>query len=242
MRNLRVLNYFGSKVAAARHYPAPRHELIIEPFAGGAGYALLHHTRDVILVDANPDVIDAWKWLIAATPADVRALPLLAPGQDVRSLGLPRGAMLLIAWCLNQGATPSWHLCSWGVHHYHTAACYWGPRRREQTAELCSRVSHWQAFQGSYADLPNACATWFIDPPYVGAGRYYRHHAIDYAHLAAWCRERDGQVIACEAAGAAWLPFAPLRTATAARACATGEGARRRYGEVIWTQEVTHDR
>ena len=37
-----VLNYFGSKVSTAHKYPAPKHDLIIEPFAGGAGYSLCH--------------------------------------------------------------------------------------------------------------------------------------------------------------------------------------------------------
>jgi len=32
--------YYGGKWRAAPRYPAPRHDLIIEPFAGAAGYAM----------------------------------------------------------------------------------------------------------------------------------------------------------------------------------------------------------
>lgn len=37
-----VLNYFGSKVSVAHKYPPPKHDIIIEPFAGGAGYSLCY--------------------------------------------------------------------------------------------------------------------------------------------------------------------------------------------------------
>jgi hypothetical protein len=47
--------YFGGKKALARHYPAPLHNRIIEPFAGSAGYSLWHATADteVILVERD---------------------------------------------------------------------------------------------------------------------------------------------------------------------------------------------
>ena len=63
---------------------------------------------------------------------------------------------------------------------------------------------------GSYEDIQNQPATWFIDPPYQKMGFYYKHKDIDYNHLSEWCLSRDGQIIVCENEGADWLPFEPL--------------------------------
>src|SRR5690606_4564477 len=90
-------------------------------------------------------------------------------------------------------------------------------------------IRHWIVFEGSYADLPNAPATWFVDPPYNNrAGSLYTFGSggIDYSHLGAWCREREGQVIVCENDGADWLPFAPFADARAYRT--------QRSREVVW--------
>jgi site-specific DNA-adenine methylase len=237
VRNVRALNYFGSKVASAHRYPAPKYPVVIEPFAGGAGYSLLHSSKCILLSDTNPDVVDAWQYLIGAGPEEIRALPLLAPGQDVRELGLPRGPTLLIAWCTNLTAHPSWRLSSWGEKHFARSACFWGPRRREQMARVAGRVKHWSVRCASYEECRDSEATWFVDPPYQASGHRYPHASIDYAALAQWCRTRRGQVIVCETEGADWLPFWRLRTGTAARACPVGGGTRRRYLELIWTNE-----
>jgi 16S rRNA G966 N2-methylase RsmD len=60
-----------------------------------------------------------------------------------------------------------------------------------------------------YNAIPNFSATWFIDPPYEGAGKHYKMGSslIDYNRLGEWCKTRDGQVIVCENSGASWLPF-----------------------------------
>lgn len=42
-------SYFGGKWRDTPRLPAPKHPTIIEPFAGSAGYALRHYTRDVVL-------------------------------------------------------------------------------------------------------------------------------------------------------------------------------------------------
>lgn len=76
-------------------------------------------------------------------------------------------------------------------------------------------IRHWTIHHGSYQDLDVAGeATWFVDPPYQLMGRHYTHGSkgIDFAELGAWCKSRPGQVIACEAAGATWLPFRELAT------------------------------
>ena len=34
-----LFKWFGSKWSASKHYPRPLYDTIVEPFAGGAGYA-----------------------------------------------------------------------------------------------------------------------------------------------------------------------------------------------------------
>lgn len=93
-------------------------------------------------------------------------------------------------------------------HREHTgAAVGWSDRKRANIARQCDAVSHWRVQHGTYRDAPDINATWFVDPPYKGAGKYYKHSNVDYADLAGWCRERVGQTIVCEGPGADWLPF-----------------------------------
>jgi hypothetical protein len=232
-RNLRAINIFGSKVANAHRYPPPEHETIVEPFAGGAGYSLLHWRHRVILVDADPLIAGVWRYLISTDPADVERLPTIAPGQDVGDLDCCEGGRLLISWCINQTATPCRKLSSWGV--YHTGrACYWGPARRTQAALIAAHVKHWQMFRGNYDQAPDGEATWFVDPPYQDGGRAYRCHVLDYPSLALWCRARRGQVIVCERRGADWLPFRPLYQAPSAH---PQRGTRKRCAEALWSNK-----
>lgn len=235
MPNQRVLNYFGSKVLNARRYPPPEHGTIIEPFAGGAGYSLLYPDREVVLVDRSPDVTDAWSWLIQASPKDVLALPLLEPKQPIRELDIPRGAKLLIGWSCGQTLTPMPYLSSWAEYHNaRGAGCYWGPVRRARMAELVPRIRHWMVFRGSYRQLRDVRATWFVDPPYVGC-RPYPHDDVVHEDLAVWCRERRGQTIVCERAGATWLPFRPLYESPTSKRYL--EGASQRCKEAVWTND-----
>ena len=84
----------------------------------------------------------------------------------------------------------------------------WGqPARRRIARDVC-RIRHWQVIEGDYTAAPDIEATWFIDPPYqTAAGRYYKHQPGDFAALGAWTSTRQGQVIACDQAGADWLPW-----------------------------------
>jgi site-specific DNA-adenine methylase len=68
-------SYYGSKWSLGRHYPAPSHGTIVEPFAGSAGYALFHSDRRVLLVDSDPVVAGLWQYLIRASAAEIRSLP-----------------------------------------------------------------------------------------------------------------------------------------------------------------------
>jgi hypothetical protein len=234
-KNRRAINVFGSKVSNAYRYPAPRHDTIIEPFAGGAGYSLLHSHLDVVLADVRPAIVEVWRYLIRAAPEAVLALPLIKPEQKVAELDCDEGGKRLISWCLNQGPHPATRPSSWA--NYHTAkgaASYWSEARRKQCAEIAGRIGHWSVEQCSYEEFGNYEATWFIDPPYADLPRVYQTPALDYPRLGEWCRLRIGQVIACERVGASWLPFEPLYSSPTARRF--GDGTSKSCNEAVWTK------
>src|SRR5690606_36487887 len=53
--------YYGGKWRdTPKHYTAPKHDLIVEPFAGSAGYALRYYNRDVVLVERDPILVTVW--------------------------------------------------------------------------------------------------------------------------------------------------------------------------------------
>lgn len=223
-------SYYGGKWRdAPKHYAPPAHDLIIEPFAGSAGYSLRHPYRDVLLVDSDPTVIGIWRWLIGADPDEVRALPDIEPGMTLDDIDAPSDAVNLIGFWLNKGSsTPKRTPSAWmrsGIR----PGSFWGARVREVIASQLPAIRHWQAECGSYWMAPDIEATWFIDPPYQHAGKHYRHGSagIDYTALAAWCRDRLGQVIVCEGTGADWLPFAQIADIKTTRM--------QRSNELAWT-------
>lgn len=230
-RPQRVFNYFGSKVAAAKHYPAPKHDKIIEPFAGGAGYSLFHREKQVHLVDLNPDVIDAWLWLIKASAEEVRKLPLLTPGEAIPA-SLTRGQKLVLGWATSLvSASPQRILVPSSAK---VPNSFWGENRREALASLVDQIRHWTAKCCSYEEIKNEKATWFIDPPYFGdVGQLYPFSDVNYEKLAEFCSSRKGQVIVCEGPEAVWLPFRPSHETPGALSPSTGR--RDRSTERIWT-------
>lgn len=205
--------YYGGKWRAAPHYSVPHYNEIIEPFAGSAGYSLRYPDCDVLLVDEDLNVLNTWRYLLSTTPAEIRDLPDLVNDQCVDDLDVPDGAKLLIGWWLNKGCSaPCKRPSKWMRAGGHTNS-FWGPTIRERIASQLPRIKHWRVQEGSYTWVHNRPATWFIDPPYEGAGKRYRHGSKDlcYRSLAKWCLEREGQIIVCENVGADWLPFKPWR-------------------------------
>jgi site-specific DNA-adenine methylase len=235
----KVMSYYGSKYILARHYPTPRHPLIIEPFAGGAAYSLHHPEREVHLYDLNEKVCGVWDYIIRATPQEIIALPLLGAEDTVDALPahLPQEARWMIGWWIKYAlSAPCKSFSTNGKSSLaQLSASVWGERRRAYIAQTASRIKHWRVTNASYESVANTPATWFVDPPYAcKAGRRYTHHAVDFPALAEWCREREGQVIVCENSDSpAWLPF------TAFREC-VGAQERKRTMEVWWTNTGEH--
>lgn len=202
-------SYYGSKWRAAPRYPVPRFDTIIEPFAGSAGYSLRYPSRRVVLVDSDPVIARLWRWLIAAQPGEILALPDLEADQRVDDLRICQEARWLIGFWVAKGTTRPRPARSAWMRRGHRPEQYWGPAIRQRLAAQVAFIRHWQVIEGDYTGSPTVTATWFIDPPYQRAGVHYRHGSagINYKALALWCRGRSGQTMVCEAIGADWLPF-----------------------------------
>ena len=48
-----LFKWFGSKWQSAKRYPPPQYTLIVEPYAGGAGYSLNYCERAVLAGDSG---------------------------------------------------------------------------------------------------------------------------------------------------------------------------------------------
>ena len=202
------INYYGAKFRNGNMYPNPSCDVIVEPFAGGAGYSLRHWQKKVFLYEKNQLLVEMWKWLIAASEEDVMSLPIDFDHLD--AIDAPTGAKTLIGFCLNTGTvTPCKTRSKW-ANQYTESEQFWGQKRRKRIASQVNLIKHWECyFVSDYTDIPNTFATWFIDPPYQKQGTYYTHGSqdIDFAHLSNWCHMRSGELIVCEQDGADWMEW-----------------------------------
>lgn len=196
-----------------RNYPEPRHDVIVEPFAGSAGYSLRYHTRKVVLCEIDPTIAGIWEYLIRVAPSEILSIPDVPMDGTVDELKVPIEAKALVGMWLNRGvARPRKSPSKWmrdGIR----PGSFWGDRVRRTIASQLDHIRHWKIYNRSFEKAPEfGEATWFIDPPYVGAGCHYRYGPSDlrFDEIAAWCRSRPGQTIVCENEGATWLPFRHL--------------------------------
>jgi hypothetical protein len=229
-------SYFGAKHRAAPRYPRPEHPLIVEPFAGAAGYATAYYRRNVILVEKNPIVAGIWRFLIGAKPKDILDIPLLKDGQRVPELDTHQAAKWLVGFWVNAAVpTPHHVLSTWGRLN---PSRFWGATVRARIAAQVEGIKHWTLIEGSYQEAPNVPATWFVDPPYQVAGERYACSSkdIDFPALGAWCKSRKGLTMVCENEGADWLPFVPFFDMSGA---GRENGTRKKSVEALWIQRTT---
>jgi hypothetical protein len=218
-----MFSYFGSKSKIVNLYPAPKYDLIIEPFAGSARYSLKYFERDVVLVDKYKVIIDVWKYLQQASEKDILDLPIVKQGESITSFNLSYAEKLFLGFVIKGGDTsPAL-----------TAGSFTGinvARNLRNISRQLFKIRHWKFIHGTYECLQNTQATWFIDPPYFKGCEHYRHSTkqIDFESLAEWCKKRNGQAIVCENDSANWLPFLPLRKM---------RGSMKTTYEVFWTNE-----
>lgn len=204
-------SYYGSKSKVVHLYPPPLHNKIIEPFAGTAQYALRWFERDVLILDKYELLVKIWRWLQKCSEADILGLPMLKPGESVDDYHWDCDeAKWLVGLIITGGPTsPKKQASRWKTVIRPNTQRY----KLRLIAGSLFKIRHWTILHGTYEDIPNQVATWFIDPPYQHGGEYYtvNNRTIDYPALARWCQARAGQVIVCENMKANWLPFYPVR-------------------------------
>lgn len=200
--------FYGGKYRAAPYYPKPIHNIINEPFAGGAGYSIRNYSKNIILNDVDPVIFGVWHYLINSDYKEIMSLPIDI--EHIDELNVNQEAKWLIGFWLNKATTrPGKQFSSWSSSRPNS---FWGSVIRERIASQVSYIKHWKIYNKNYLDIDNNNATWFIDPPYNNkAGSHYKHHKINYTELGNWSKNRNGQIIVCEQLGANWLPFEYFR-------------------------------
>lgn len=122
------------------------------------------------------------------------------------------------------------YTCRWGDNDHYIGPFTFAVDRRyrsftivlssgdddDRLAQQVGLIKHWRIIEGDYRCAPGTTATWFIDPPYADQGKQYPKQVQDFAALARWCQDRQGQVMVCESEGAKWLPFQPITTVAGA--------------------------
>jgi site-specific DNA-adenine methylase len=210
-----VFYYYGGKRRLARFYPPPKHDVVVEPFAGSAAYSV-HHLREglverAILVEKDPRVCEIWNQLLAMEPDEVLAYAIPKDGDRTSDF------LVMTSACSNRIARTA----EMTVTKRMPVVL---ERMFKQIAAVLPHVKgRVQVIEGDYTKAPDVEATWFVDPPYHVNGRPQQRgmgyaegcnsDSLDYEVLAGWCRRRPGQKIVCEQAGAKWLPFEHLRWA-----------------------------
>lgn len=224
-----MFSYLGSKKRIARLYPSPKRNVVIEPFAGAAGYSTHHNIDKAILFDIDENVYNCWKFIIESGKFNgepIRELPLLEYGEEVPDIF---GKELIGFWCRRASDTPRNKLASWSVKYPNG---FWGEYQRERLANDSVKCASWEIYNEQYTEADGIIGSWFIDPPYELAGRYYKHPFNNYSDLSEFAKRQKDQVIVCEEVTdkhkPIWMDFHPL--------CKTHlTTQRRRAQELMWT-------
>ena len=204
-------SYYGAKTNIVDHYPPPKFDKIIEPFAGSARYALKYFDRDVLLVDKYDVIIKIWKWLQQCSPNDILGLPNLKYGDKVDSVNYD---------CIEARYLMGF-LCGFSTSSPRKSVTIKLKQRpnfinftKKKIAANLFKIKHWKVRRTSYEKIVNQEATWFIDPPYKKGGDHYPCGSQDlsFDHLAKWARSRTGQAIVCECGAANWMDFKLMKS------------------------------
>jgi 16S rRNA G966 N2-methylase RsmD len=205
-------SYYGSKGQIADLYPPPIEPKIIEPFAGSAKYALRYWQREVLLIDKYPVIVNLWKWLQQCSPNDILKLPRkMESGDRVSNYKYDHEqCKILMGFLVGRAVqAPRDKIADRNAIMRPNNLNFY----LKKIAGDLHKIKHWKIELGSYEDLPNEKATWFIDPPYQFGGHVYpmSNKFIDYPALAKWSAERKGQIIVCENTKADWMDFKPMK-------------------------------
>lgn len=220
-----MFSYYGSKSKIVNHYPPPKFQKIIEPFAGSARYSLKYFDRDILLVDKYEVIVNTWKWLQGCSPNDIKKLPVMKLGETLDDFDLTKEEKVFMGFVVQQGTT--------GLRKTVSSYAVDGIKSNlESIASQLFKIKHWQIRQDSYENIANETATWFIDPPYQFGGHEYKcsNKNIDFKQLSNWSIGRMGQVIVCENTKADWMDFKPM---------VEMQGAMFKTTEAIWSNYPT---
>ena len=224
--------YGGKWRVAHRLYPAPTRSVIIEPFAGAAGYSVRYAHLKVRLYDANPKICALWNYLIRVTPSEILGLPIV--GNHVDDLHVVQEAEYLIGFWWNKASAEPHNMPSSRFKEGTRPNSHWGTVIRGRIARQVEYIRHWTITEADYQTIENTNATWFIDPPYNNsAGKHYSHQVGSYDDLAQFCLEREGQVIVCEQDGADWFPFTSIGRIMSNK----GPRGKSTSAEAVWIRE-----
>lgn len=224
-------SYYGSKGKIVDKYPEPKHNLIIEPFAGSARYSLKYFENDIILYDKYDVIVRLWHWLQQCSPKDILSLPKMMPGETTDNFNFDCiEAKWLMGFMVQQGVNAPRKTVSKVFGNGKMDLLI--ERDKKRIAENLYKIKHWKIFYGEYYQIPNKLATWFIDPPYQHGGEYYHSSVnnshIDFKSLAKWSESRLGQKMVCENSKADWMDFKYLSDLA---------GSKNRTTEVMWYKE-----
>lgn len=227
-----MFSYYGSKSKIVNYYPPPKHNRIIEPFAGSARYSLKYWENDVLIVDKFETVVNVWKWLQKCSYNDIVKLPQLTKGMDIRTLNLTGEELNFVGFMAGvaQGK-PRMKVSPFAAIHFEKTR----KSKYETIAEQLHKIRHWKIKCDDYRNIENIEATWFIDPPYQFGGQHqyqFNNKLIDFMKLGEWCKSRNGQVLVCENTKADWLPFTPMKII---QGCANSFTT-----EAIWSNHKTN--
>lgn len=223
-------SYYGSKKSIIDYYPPPKFDKVIEPFVGAGPYSLKYWDRDITIMDKYEIVYRIWKWLQECEISDIEKLPhFMTPDDNLNNYTFDsEEAKLMMGFIITKGVErPRFKPTE--------RATISRPNTINFTLNKIKnnlyKIKHWTILHGSYIDLKNEKATWFIDPPYQFGGHAYVENKIDFNHLADWCKTREGQVIVCENTKADWLPFVPM---------IDNRGTYKTTTEAIWSNYKTN--
>ena len=223
-------SYYGSKTNIINLYPPPKEDKIIEPFAGTARYALKYFYKDVLLVDKYEVIIKIWKWLQKCSPNDILSLPRFKYGDNINDFNYEcEEQRFLIGFLIGFGFTDPRKSATPRLRNRPNAMNY----TIKNISSQLHKIKHWEIRSGSYENINNQKATWFIDAPYQYGGHAYKcnNKKINFNHLSAWSMERKGQIIICENNKANWMPFKPM---------VTQQVLSGKHKEVIWSNKKTN--
>ena len=127
--------YYGGKWRdALKHYPAPRFNTIVEPFAGSAGYSLRFAHLDIVLCELDPVIAEVWRYLITVRPSEILAIPDVPHDGSVDDLKVAPEARWLVGFWLNRGVSMPRKRPSKWMRDGIRPGSFWGPRVRARIA------------------------------------------------------------------------------------------------------------